>query len=216
MIPLFDPEAEKGELIRPTRFLPVVDWDCELHSTAFGCDEIGTGLSEPDLKRGNYNVGWVAYLMADGSTFMQRKLHNGLWDGVPRQLLKLQEGIKKLNLEFAPTGHPLIGFINPDNSMGIWWRNPETNLPQLISQLETEVQDVLLTVENKDDPLGTDLFLWYFKGGSLYLRLYSEGFGIVHGAYATGLANPVIIQAGINHRYGYQVDYRDLGLPDET
>lgn len=212
MIPTFNIEARKGELIRPTRFLPVIDWDCEKYSTAFGPWDIGSGAGDPNMSRGNYGTGWVAYLFADGSTYMQKKVPNGLWDENPRLLLQLTAGIKKIDLEFAPLGHVIIGFIQPDNAMGVWWRNPDTNLPQLLN-LDTDVKDVLITVENKDAPETTDVFLWYFKAGSLYLRLHSERFATAHGPYATGLVNPVIIQAGINHRYGYQVDYRDLGQP---
>ena len=92
--------------------------------------------------------------------------------------------------------------------MGVWWRAPATGLPALL-ELDDSVQDIYLTVENKDDPENTDIFLWYFRSGDLYLRLHSEDFATEHGPYVSGLSNPVIIQAGINHRYGYQVDYRD-------
>jgi hypothetical protein len=210
VIPSFNTEAAKGELIRPTRFLPVIDWDCESSSTAFGPWDIGSGSGSPDMSRGNYGTGWVAYLLSDGTTFLQKKTLDKLWDGNARLLLNLSVGIKKIDLEFAPTGHVIIGYIKPDNKMGVWWRNPDTGLPQLLD-LEVDVQDVLITVENKDEPATTDVFLWYFKAGSLYLRRHSERFATIHGPYATGLSNPIIIQAGINHRYGYQVDYRDLG-----
>lgn len=163
------------------------------------------------MSGGNYGTGWVAYLDGSGSAYLQKKLTNGLWDGQARSLLTLVGGIKKISLEFAPTGFVILGYLRPDNALGVWWRNPDTGMPQLLD-LDTDVQDATLTVENKDDPTGTDVFLWYFKAGSLYLRQYSERFAVVHGPFVSGVTDPVIIQAGINHRYGYQVDYRDNAL----
>ena len=92
--------------------------------------------------------------------------------------------------------------------MGVWWRDPATGLSAPL-ELDSDIQDVYLTVENKDDPENTDIFLWYFKSGALYHRLHSESFDTARGPYVSGLSEPMIIQAGVNHRYGYQVDYRD-------
>ncbi|QQD21237.1 hypothetical protein GJQ54_05360 [Oceanospirillaceae bacterium ASx5O] len=211
MIPPFAADARRGELIRPPRFLPAVDWPHEHKAFAFGPWDIGSGNSSPDMSRGNYGTGWVAYLESDGGTYLQKKMPNDLWDDNPRYLLALVGGIKKISLEFSPNGFVIIGYLRPDNAMGVWWRNPDTGLPQLLD-LDTDVQDAVLTVENKDDPTGTDVFLWYFKAGSLYLRQYSERFAVAHGPFLSGVTDPVIIQAGINHRYGYQVDYRDNAL----
>lgn len=210
MIPLLVSGARKGELIRPPRFLPAVDWVHDKKSFAFGPWDIGSGTGEPDMSFGNYGTGWIAYTIENGNTYIQKKQPNKLWDGNARYLLALTSGIKKISLEFAPLGHVILGYVRPDNGMGVWWRNPETNLPQLLD-LDSDVQDILLTVENKDAPETTDVFLWYFKAGSLYLRLHSERFATAHGPYVSSLTNPIIIQAGINHRYGYQIDYRDLG-----
>ncbi len=208
-IPRLDSHGQKGELVRPARFLPAVDWPHRHRSFAFGPIDIGSGTGKPDLSHGNYTTGWVAYVDNNNDTYMTRKIYNHLWDKDHRYLLALTSGVKKISLDFSPDGTVILGYLRPDSTMGVWWRNPDTGLPQLLD-LDSPVQDMLLSVENKDAQRDTDVFLWYFKGGALYLRLHSERFATVHGPYAAGLAEPQIIQAGINHRYGYQIDYRDL------
>lgn len=207
-MPVFDIDGIRGTLTRPIRFLPAVDFEHEQKSFAWGPVDIGSGTGEPDMSGGNYGTGWVAYLESGGATFLQKKNTNGLWDGVPRSLLTLVGGIQKISLEFSPSGHVIIGYLRPAGEMGVWWRDTTSGLPALLD-LGIDIQDLLLSVENKDDPEGTDVFLWYFRGGGLFLRKHSEAFATETGPYVSGLTNPVIIQAGINHRYGYQVDYRD-------
>jgi hypothetical protein len=207
MIPALD-SSSRGELTRPIRMLPVLDIDHAHKSLAYGPWDFVSGTGEPSLSRGNYQTPWVAYVHANGEAYAQKKIYNGLWDGVPRPLLTLTDPLNKISLEFSPSGHVILGYLRVTGTMGIWWRDPVSGLPALL-ELDSDIQDIYLTVENKDDPENTDVFLWYFKGGELLLRVFSESFNTVHGPYASGLTNPVIIQAGINHRYGYQVDYRD-------
>ena len=207
-MPSFAVGGIRGTLVRPIRFLPSADFDHVQKSFAWGPRDIASGTSEPDMSGGNYGTGWVAYLDGSGSAYLQKKLTNGLWDGQARSLLTLVGGIKKISLEFAPSGYVILGYLRPTGEMGVWWRNTSTSLPALLD-LGLDIQDILLGVENKDDPTGTDVFLWYFRGGELFLRKHSEAFATETGPYVSGLTNPVIIQAGINHRYGYQVDYRD-------
>lgn len=208
MIPPFAANARRGELIRPPRFLPAVDWAHEHKSFAFGPWDVSSGTASPDMSRGNYATGWVAYAESDGGTYLQKKMPNDVWDDNPRYLLALVGGIQKIGLEFSPAGNPILAYLRPDNGLGVWWRNPITGFPQLLD-LSASVQDMVITVENKDDQENTDVFLWYFRSGSLYLRRFSDAFAVEHGPYVTGATNPVIIQAGINHRYGYQIDYRE-------
>lgn len=208
LIPEFIAPPGLGELLRPARFLPVIDWDHLQVSYAYGPAELGSGNSDPDMSKGNYQYGWVAYLGIDGVAYLQRKIINGLWDGNDRYLLALTAGIKRMSIDFAVNGTVVVAYINADDGLGIWWRDPETTLNSLMD-LGTVAQDCLLSVENKDDQQGTDIFLWYFRSGNLYLRTYSERFATEHGPYVEGLTNPSLIQAGINHRYAYQVDYRD-------
>lgn len=125
----------------------------------------------------------------------------------PVEVLTLTGSIKKVSLEFDPKGDMLIAYLRPDGTLGIWWKNPSTGVPHLQDFSMTNVQDVKLSVEYPEDS-NTDIFCWYFRSGSLYLRLESELFDVEHSPYATGVTNPEIIQAGMNHRYGYQVDYR--------
>lgn len=201
-------DSEKaGELIRPVRFLPYVDWNYQHTSFAYGPPEIESAIASPDMGSGNYNTQWVAYVDAAGDSYLVRKLTNGLWSENHISLISLSNGVQKVSLEFSPDGRPLLGYVQPDDSMGIWWVDPISGLPQLLP-LATGVQDILMNVENKDDPAGTDVFLWYFVSGSLFLRKYSEHFATEHGPFVSGVSNPVILQAGMNHRYGYQIDYR--------
>ena len=209
MIPALDTLEQGGELVRPTRILPVADWPHEHKSLAFGPWDFVSGTSEPDMSRGNYNYAWVAYVLSNGEAYAQKKVYNHLWDGTERPLLTLTDPLEKISLEFSPNGHVILGFLRQAGTMGVWWRNPSTGLPALLElDGDGDVQDILLGVENKDDPENTDIFLWYFKGGELLMRAFSEDFAVVHGPYDSGLTDPVLLQAGINHRYGYQVDYR--------
>lgn len=201
---------DTGQLIKPTRFLPAVNWPYTHKSYAYGPIDIGSGISSPDLSHGNYTYGWVAYVEFGGGAFIRRHIPNELWDIDSKYLLELVDPLEKVSLEFALDGSVILGYLRKDTSMGIWWRNPDTGLPALL-EIDSGIQDIYLTVENKDTPKNTDVFLWYFKGGELFLRLLSEKFTLIHGPYISSLINPVIIQAGINHRYGYQLDYRDLG-----
>ena len=211
MIPPLIANGDKGELIRPTRFLPQLEREHTSADYAYGPSETYSGSSEPDLTKGNYQFGWVGYTEPSGRGYVERKLHNGLWDGVQRQLLSLVGGIKRISLDFDRRGYAIVCYVRPIGGMGIWWRDPVLNIPQL-KELDVDIQDALISVENKDDPLNTDIFIWYFKGGQLFMRQYSEGFDIAHATTVTGIAEPEIIQAGINHRYGYQVDYRDKAI----
>ena len=208
MTPVFTNLGSRGELVRPTRFFPFVDWPHEHKSFAFGPFDMESGISSPDMTKGNYQHEWVAYVEASGAAFLQKKIYNGLWDGEPRPLLTLIDPLQKISLDFSQDGTVILCYLRQDATMGVWWRDPQSGLPALL-ELDSDIQDIYLTVENKDDPENTDIFLWYFKSGSLYLRLHSEDFATEHGPYVSGLSDPVIIQAGINHRYGYQVDYRD-------
>lgn len=208
MIPEFTEASKPGELIRPLRFLPHLDV-AHLHkSYCYGPVNVKSGTSDPDMSSGNYQYEWVAYVEPSGAAVLERKIYNGLWDGTPRSLFTLIDPLIKISVEFAKDGTVILCYLRQDRTMGVWWRNPDTGLPSLL-ELEADVQDIYLTVENKDNPKNTDVFLWYFKAGALYLRRHSENFGTLNGPYVSGLSDPVIIQAGINHRYGYQVDYRD-------
>lgn len=209
MIPALNSQ-QGGELKNPIRMLPVLDDPHEHQSAAYGPWDFVSGTSEPDMSRGNYQVPWIAYVQSNGEAYAQKKVYNGLWDGNPRPLLTLADPLEKISLEFSPDGHVILGFLRQTGTMGVWWRNPVTGLPALLElDGDGDVQDILLGVENRDRPDTTDIFLWYFKNGELLMRAFSEDFAVVHGPYDSGLTDPVLLQAGINHRYGYQVDYRD-------
>lgn len=204
----FSAEPVLGREIKPHRFLINIPYENVIHTGyTYGPVDLGDNNSTTNISLGNHKYPWACYVYSDGSTCMRRILDDGLLSDTEIDLLTLAAGITKVSFCFDENGNALVGYLNSSNTLGYWWKNPSTGLNNLVS-LGITAQDVWVCPEYIYDP-SSDVILLYFYGGALYYRRRSENFSTEYSTTVTGLTDPKILWAGTNHRFAFQVDYKD-------